>query len=681
MQSSQQNQLPDYMSLNSTAFTYLNSTNSEGQNVSVGFMPQSSSVAAQNLLHHSGQNSELVWASSMIGSSGVGPVRQSEPANVFPVNAVSYSNNQIANGPMFVQSSAVSQDFNMNAGFGEQGSDDCQIVERPNIFKSSSSLPSSGSSSNPYGLHLGGYVEDGDGRPGNSSAGRRLSRKRKAMEGDIGQSSGSGTSNYFHHAEGSAWHAARPNANNSLSISLPSENASGTSQLGQLNQGFGMGVGGIPSEMPPAVTATRNSESSQRNLRLRFSSSHQLDSSPANVFAAGTAVAPVNYPSPHQPPRNTPVNSPLDLFSPAVTEGIIMQSQSPLAYVPAMHRNQQSSRWNRNSSSRPGTSSSIAIAGDNRGVASHDEARSRSMQRNISEHPMFIPSGMRDSTLSQGPWGLTSANNIAGNVAPPPPPPPHSGSTAGANPTSASNAVRIRNSPQYSRRLSELVRRSLLASSGIQSGGQISNALPGAPASTQGMTISSGNQGNHLPQSGSANLPNRRNDGAFGIPHSLRTLAAATAPEGRSRLVSEIRNVLAQMRRGEGLRFEDIMMLDQSVLFGMADHDGHRDMRLDIDNMSYEELLALEDRIGYVNTGLSENAMKKCMKKRKYKAASAKQKESEPCCICQEEYVDGDDLGKLKCGHDFHTDCIKQWLKQKNLCPICKATIGDTKEK
>lgn len=47
----------------------------------------------------------------------------------------------------------------------------------------------------------------------------------------------------------------------------------------------------------------------------------------------------------------------------------------------------------------------------------------------------------------------------------------------------------------------------------------------------------------------------------------------------------------------------------------------------------------------------------------------------------QEEYVNGDDLGKLKCGHDFHTECIKQWLKQKNLCPICKATIGDTKEK
>lgn len=31
------------------------------------------------------------------------------------------------------------------------------------------------------------------------------------------------------------------------------------------------------------------------------------------------------------------------------------------------------------------------------------------------------------------------------------------------------------------------------------------------------------------------------------------------------------------------------MILDQSVFFGMPDiHDRHRDMRLDVDNMSYE---------------------------------------------------------------------------------------------
>ncbi|KAL8155406.1 hypothetical protein AgCh_000694 [Apium graveolens] len=67
-------------------FSSPNKLGQEGQNVSVGIMPQSSYVVAQNLLHHSGQNFELVWASSMISSSGVGPIRQSEPANVYPMN-------------------------------------------------------------------------------------------------------------------------------------------------------------------------------------------------------------------------------------------------------------------------------------------------------------------------------------------------------------------------------------------------------------------------------------------------------------------------------------------------------------------------------------------------------------------------------------------------------------------
>ncbi|KAE8731332.1 Detected protein of unknown function [Hibiscus syriacus] len=125
--------------------------------------------------------------------------------------------------------------------------------------------------------------------------------------------------------------------------------------------------------------------------------------------------------------------------------------------------------------------------------------------------------------------------------------------------------------------LSELVRRSLISSLAAESGGQ-------------------GNR--HL----------------IGIPHSLRTLAAAI--EGRSRLV--IRNVLDLMHRGKNLRFEDVMILDQSVVSGIADmHERHRGMRLDDDNMSYEELLALEERIGYVSTGLSEDTISNRLKRQK----------------------------------------------------------------
>ncbi|XP_076956307.1 E3 ubiquitin-protein ligase MBR2-like [Bidens hawaiensis] len=151
--------------------------------------------------------------------------------------------------------------------------------------------------------------------------------------------------------------------------------------------------------------------------------------------------------------------------------------------------------------------------------------------------------------------------------------------------------------------------------------------------------------------------------------------ALAADIEGRQRLVSEIRQVLNAMRRGENLRAEDYMLFDPFIN-GVAElHDRHRDMRLDVDNMSYEELLALGERIGHVNTGLSEEVILKSMKQRKHITFMAISPPNlEPCCISQEEYDTGNNIGSLDCGHDFHTDCIKQWLAQKNICPICKMT-------
>ncbi|KAI7735970.1 hypothetical protein M8C21_022382 [Ambrosia artemisiifolia] len=58
---------------------------------------------------------------------------------------------------------------------------------------------------------------------------------------------------------------------------------------------------------------------------------------------------------------------------------------------------------------------------------------------------------------------------------------------------------------------------------------------------------------------------------------------------------------------------ETIMMVDQAPFYGNSRSfsDQYRDMRLDIDNMTYEELLHLEERIGIVSTGLSEDNMSK----------------------------------------------------------------------
>ncbi|CAM0902944.1 unnamed protein product [Alopecurus aequalis] len=108
--------------------------------------------------------------------------------------------------------------------------------------------------------------------------------------------------------------------------------------------------------------------------------------------------------------------------------------------------------------------------------------------------------------------------------------------------------------------------------------------------------------------------------------------------------------------------------------------DRHRAMRMDIDGMSYEELLALGDRIGTVNTGLSEDALYKCLKRSLYAptAPETHQDCDRKCSICQEEYSGGEEVGKMACTHYYHIACIQHWLRQKNWCPICKSVAAKT---
>ncbi|EOA38888.1 hypothetical protein CARUB_v10011258mg [Capsella rubella] len=110
--------------------------------------------------------------------------------------------------------------------------------------------------------------------------------------------------------------------------------------------------------------------------------------------------------------------------------------------------------------------------------------------------------------------------------------------------------------------------------------------------------------------------------------------------------------------------------------------DHHRDMRLDIEEMSYEELLALSERIGTVNTGLPEEDVKNHLKTRTCSGINlekeslsprSKDLETEPCTICQESFKNEEKIATLDCGHEYHAECLEKWLIVKNVCPICKA--------
>ena len=41
------------------------------------------------------------------------------------------------------------------------------------------------------------------------------------------------------------------------------------------------------------------------------------------------------------------------------------------------------------------------------------------------------------------------------------------------------------------------------------------------------------------------------------------------------------------------------------------------------------------------------------------------------CPIC----LDKDSDFELECKHRFHKDCIKEWLKIKHSCPLCRSTV------
>jgi len=90
------------------------------------------------------------------------------------------------------------------------------------------------------------------------------------------------------------------------------------------------------------------------------------------------------------------------------------------------------------------------------------------------------------------------------------------------------------------------------------------------------------------------------------------------------------------------------------------------------DKMTYEQLLAMEEKVGNVNKGLNKDKINKIpvvnFKKNYYK-------DNNKCVICQEDFRDFEKVKKLGCEHLFHINCIDQWLKKEKKCPFCNKEI------
>ncbi|KAK4795815.1 hypothetical protein SAY86_028141 [Trapa natans] len=554
-----------------------------------------------------------------------------------PTISIDFMNDPLFNGRGYdlsndnifsVGQSSRSMEFPVNpdvdSGFLDHVNEDSPLVERPGSFKSIAANNQLQQSPNSYQpepfagssgsrLILGGENEGGSRGP---IDGRLLPCKRKSYEEHLGQSSRS--SGYNQDAESSHYPGAY------LGYSSATNGSFGISERAQPRLHLGArGASSLSSERLP------------RNIRSRVNASgqHSLGSS-INSELVGSDLG-------------------LLLCQESSSSGMNSQAHPPEVHFPAFPLG-------------VGEPQQYSVAGDGN---SRETVNSNS-RNTLENHPMSIPSG---ESRAHGQTRTSSAGSI--RIPRSITRPPQTGTSSSIQPPISHRQM------QYPRRLSEYVRRSLSAVISAPEGGPNNHSMliSGQLSPSQDMIISSrrGNASNHdrnlLPLRSSYWRDRQGEEGVPGIPHSVRGFAPAG--EGRRRLASEIRGVLDMMRRGQALHLEEYMILDHSMLFGVADtHDRHRDMRLDVDNMTYEELLALEERIGNVSTGLSEETISMLLKQRKCVISLDAQSETEPCCICQEEYSDGEDLGSLECGHEFHIDCIKQWLMHKNLCPICKTT-------
>lgn len=48
------------------------------------------------------------------------------------------------------------------------------------------------------------------------------------------------------------------------------------------------------------------------------------------------------------------------------------------------------------------------------------------------------------------------------------------------------------------------------------------------------------------------------------------------------------------------------------------------------------------------------------------------------CSICLDSLDHTDDTTTLICNHKFHTECINQWTKIRNMCPYCRKFLSES---
>ncbi|ORZ36157.1 hypothetical protein BCR44DRAFT_1083587 [Catenaria anguillulae PL171] len=101
--------------------------------------------------------------------------------------------------------------------------------------------------------------------------------------------------------------------------------------------------------------------------------------------------------------------------------------------------------------------------------------------------------------------------------------------------------------------------------------------------------------------------------------------------------------------------------------------------------LSFEDLQRLTEEANNraaAQAGLREPEMRKLVTRKFQPKADALVKlpeHSDPTCVvCQGDYEVNEELMALpQCGHVFHAECVRPWLKSHTTCPMCRNNVRD----
>lgn len=117
---------------------------------------------------------------------------------------------------------------------------------------------------------------------------------------------------------------------------------------------------------------------------------------------------------------------------------------------------------------------------------------------------------------------------------------------------------------------------------------------------------------------------------------------------------------------------------------GQPSQQRHDQLDIDVDRMSYEELLALGDRLGHIQRAGPTSDELARLPTRCVEASSASEghghaEGTRQCSVCYDDYAAGDELRTLPCLHSFHKACIDRWLTSgmpgARTCPVCNSEV------